>query len=153
AAGLTMKESDLNLLRERLNNQAKEVLTEEDFKPLTKIDLSTTVDSISLTVIKQLEALAPFGVNNPTPKVMLEGVHIDQMRRIGSESNHLKMSFVQNGASLDGIGFHLGHLHDEISQTAKLSAIGTLSINEWNGHVKPQMMLEDLALKEWQLFD
>ncbi|MEC2072125.1 single-stranded-DNA-specific exonuclease RecJ [Alkalihalophilus marmarensis] len=153
AAGLTMKESDLNLLRERLNNQAKEVLTEEDFKPLTKIDLSTTVDRISLTVIKQLEALAPFGVNNPTPKVMLEGVHIDQMRRIGSESNHLKMSFVQNGASLDGIGFHLGHLHDEISQTAKLSAIGTLSINEWNGHVKPQMMLEDLAVKEWQLFD
>ncbi|MDV2685921.1 single-stranded-DNA-specific exonuclease RecJ [Alkalihalophilus lindianensis] len=153
AAGLTMKEADLDLLRERLNEQAKEVLTEEDFKPLTKIDLATSVDHISLSVIKQLEALAPFGVSNPTPKVMIENVHIDQMRRIGSEANHLKVSFAQNGASLDGIGFHLGHLHDEISQTAKLSAIGTLSINEWNGHVKPQMMLEDLAVNEWQLFD
>ncbi|WP_100371979.1 single-stranded-DNA-specific exonuclease RecJ [Bacillus sp. FJAT-45037] len=153
AAGMTLQESDLELLRERLNQQAGDVLTEEDFKPLTKVDLQTTVDHISLKVIKQLDALAPFGVSNPTPKVMIEDVHIDQMRRIGSEANHLKISLAQNGANLDGIGFHLGHLHDEISQTAKVSVIGTLSVNEWNGHVKPQMMLEDVAVKEWQLFD
>ncbi|GAE26699.1 single-stranded-DNA-specific exonuclease RecJ [Halalkalibacter wakoensis JCM 9140] len=153
AAGLTMNVEDLDLLRKRLNEQAKEVLTEEDFTPITPIDLVATVDEISVSVIKQLEQLAPFGVQNPTPKVLLQDVHIDQMRKIGSDSNHLKVAFAQNGATLDGIGFHLGYISDDITSHAKVSAVGTLSINEWNGHVKAQLMIDDLGVSEWQLFD
>ncbi|MDT8861537.1 single-stranded-DNA-specific exonuclease RecJ [Alkalihalobacillus sp. MEB130] len=153
AAGLTMNVDDLDELRTRLNQQAKEVLTEEDFKPVTAIDLVATVDEISVSVIKQLEQLAPFGVSNPTPKVLLQNVQLDQMRKIGSDSNHLKVGFTENGATLDGIGFHLGYLSDEITSHAKVSAVGTLSINEWNGHVKPQLMIDDMGVSEWQLFD
>ena len=129
------------------------MLTPEDFKPVTSIDLVASVDDVSVAVIHQLEQLAPFGVQNPTPKVLLQDVHLDQMRKIGSDANHLKVGFAQNGATLDGIGFHLGYLHDEITSQAKVSAVGTLSINEWNGHVKPQLMIEDVAVSEWQLFD
>ncbi|WP_227940176.1 single-stranded-DNA-specific exonuclease RecJ [Alkalihalobacillus deserti] len=153
AAGLTMNASDLEELRTRLCRQAREVLTPDDFKPVTSIDLVASVDDCSVNVIKQLELLAPFGVSNPTPKVLIEDVHLEQMRKIGSESNHLKVGFTQNGTSLDGIGFHLGYLSEEITAQAKVSAVGTLSINEWNGHVKPQLMIEDVAVSEWQLFD
>ncbi|MCL7746942.1 single-stranded-DNA-specific exonuclease RecJ [Halalkalibacter alkaliphilus] len=153
AAGLTMNVEDLDLLRTRLNEQAKVVLTEEDFKPVTSIDLVATVDEISVSVIKQLDQLAPFGVSNPTPKVLLQDVQLDQMRKIGSDSNHLKVGFSGNGATLDGIGFHLGYLCDEITSHAKVSAVGTLSVNEWNGHVKPQLMIDDMGVSEWQLFD
>ncbi|WP_100406587.1 single-stranded-DNA-specific exonuclease RecJ [Bacillus solitudinis] len=153
AAGLTMSLVNVDLLRERLNKQASESLSAQDFIPISQIDLVASVDEVSLNVISQLEELAPFGVSNPTPKVMLEGVNLAEMRRIGSDSNHLKISFSQNGGNLDGIGFNLGHLHDEMSSSAKISAVGTLSINEWNGNVKPQMMIEDMAVKEWQLFD
>ncbi len=153
AAGLTMNASDLDTLRTRLCEQAKDVLSPEDFKPVTTIDLVASVDEISVAVIQQLEQLAPFGIQNPTPKVLLQDVHLEQMRKIGSDANHLKVAFAQNGATLDGIGFHLGYLHDEMTSQAKISAVGTLSINEWNGHVKPQMMIEDVAVSEWQLFD
>ncbi|MFC0473630.1 single-stranded-DNA-specific exonuclease RecJ [Halalkalibacter kiskunsagensis] len=153
AAGLTMQASDLDELRKRLNQQAKEVLTEEDFKPVTSIDLVATVDEISVPVIKQLEQLAPFGVQNPTPKVLLQEVQLEQMRKIGSDSNHLKVGFTGTSSTLDGIGFHLGYLCEEITSHAKVSAVGTLSINEWNGRVKPQLMIEDLAVLDWQLFD
>jgi single-stranded-DNA-specific exonuclease len=153
AAGLTMKARDLDELRKRLCQQARVALTPEDFKPVTAIDLVANVDDISVAVIKQLEQLAPFGVSNPTPKVLIQDVNLDQMRKIGSESNHLKVGFTQNGATIDGIGFHLGYLCEEITAQAKVSAVGTLSINEWNGHVKPQLMIEDVAVFEWQLFD
>ncbi|WP_088102617.1 single-stranded-DNA-specific exonuclease RecJ [Halalkalibacter urbisdiaboli] len=153
AAGLTMKIDDVDILRKRLNEQAMEVLSDEDFIPVSNIDLVADIEELSLSVIQQLDELAPFGVSNPTPKVMLNGVSLAQIRRIGSESNHLKINFSQNGNTLDGIGFHLGHLQDEMSSSAKVSAVGTLSVNEWNGHVKPQIMLEDLAVDEWQLFD
>ena len=55
--------------------------------------------------------------------------------------------------SLDAIGFGKGELADEISPTAKLSFIGDLQINEWNGRKKPQLMIQDAKTDEWQLFD
>lgn len=153
AAGLTMKIEDVDTLRTRLCAQAKEVLSPDDFKPLTTIDIVAAIEDISVPVIQQLEKLAPFGVANPKPKVLLEDVHIQEMRRIGAEANHLKISFAQRGAQLEAIGFQCGYLHDEMTNQAKVSAVGTLSVNEWNGHVKPQLVLEDIAIKDWQLFD
>ncbi|WP_078552673.1 single-stranded-DNA-specific exonuclease RecJ [Bacillus alkalicellulosilyticus] len=153
AAGLTIKLEYVETLRDRLNKQAKETMTAEDFIPSTKVDLRTSLSEVTLGVIEQMERLAPYGVSNPTPKIMIEDVGLEQIRKIGSEKNHLKMMFEHEGSKLDAIGFHLGHLHDEMTSYARVSAIGTLSINEWNGHCKPQLMLDDIAVSDWQLFD
>ncbi|OLO26201.1 single-stranded-DNA-specific exonuclease RecJ [Alkalihalophilus pseudofirmus] len=153
AAGLTMQIEHVEELRNRLNSQADRLLTEEDFIPITNVDLVATLDEISLDVINQLEELAPYGVSNPVPKVMIEEVNIAQIRRIGTDENHLKVLFEHEGTTLDGIGFQLGYLHPEINQAAKISAVGTISVNEWNGHCKPQIFLEDIQVNEWQLFD
>ncbi|OIJ16593.1 single-stranded-DNA-specific exonuclease RecJ [Anaerobacillus alkalilacustris] len=153
AAGLTMNLENLDELRSRLNYQAIEVLTDEDFIPITKVELEVSINQISLPVIEEIGLLAPFGVSNPTPKVLIDNVHLSQMRRIGSEENHLKMLLDHDGHTLDCIGFHFGYLHDEISMSSKVSVVGTLQVNEWNGNSKPQLMLEDVAVNEWQLFD
>ncbi|OIJ21966.1 single-stranded-DNA-specific exonuclease RecJ [Anaerobacillus alkalidiazotrophicus] len=153
AAGLTMNLEDLDELRSRLNYQAIEVLTDEDFIPITKVELEVSVNRISLPVIEEMGLLAPFGISNPTPKVLIDNVHLSQMRRIGSEENHLKMLLDHDGHTLDCIGFRFGYLHDEISMSSKVSVVGTLQVNEWNGNSKPQLMLEDVAVNEWQLFD
>ncbi|WP_209122835.1 single-stranded-DNA-specific exonuclease RecJ [Alkalihalobacillus sp. BA299] len=153
AAGLTMQIEHIEELRSRLNAQAEQLLTEEDFIPITKVDLVATLDEISLDVINQLDELAPYGISNPIPKVLIEDVSIAQVRRIGSDENHLKVLFEQDGTTLDGIGFQLGYLHPEINPAAKISAVGTVSVNEWNGHCKPQLFIEDVRVKEWQLFD
>ncbi|WNF37612.1 single-stranded-DNA-specific exonuclease RecJ [Bacillaceae bacterium IKA-2] len=153
AAGLTMKIEHLDELRERLNKQASEVLTKEDYLPITTIDLEVSIKDITLSVIEEMNLLAPFGISNPTPKVLIQDVNLSQMRRIGSEENHLKMLVEENGQKLDCIAFQFGHLYHEISMVAKVSAVGTLSINEWNGNSKPQLMIEDVAVRDWQLFD
>lgn len=153
AAGLTMKQEDVEELRHRLHQIATDTLTETDFIPITKVDLEVTLQDISIKVIEEMSLLAPFGVSNPTPKVMIKDVTIAQMKRIGSEENHLKILFEENGNTIDCVGFQFGYLYEEISSAAKVSAVGTLTINEWNNHCKPQLMLEDIAVNEWQLFD
>ncbi len=153
AAGLTMKVDDVEDLRRRLNVIASDVLTDADYIPMTTIDLEVSMSDINLQVIEEMSLLAPFGVSNPTPKVMIENVNLSQMKRIGSEETHLKMLLEQNGNTIDCVGFNFGYLFDDISMAAKVSTVGTLSINEWNGHCKPQMLLEDVAVNEWQLFD
>ncbi len=153
AAGMTLAQTDILALRDRLIAQAQETMSDEDFTPITEIDLVADVEDITLDVIGQIQELAPFGVANRKPTVLIQDAEVADLRRIGSDSNHLKLQFAGAERPLDGIAFRMGHLFEEITPQAKLSAVGTLSVNEWNGRVKPQLMIADLAVKDWQLFD
>lgn len=153
AAGMTVHTENIDELRTRLNEQAAETLTADDFIPVNRIDLSCKISDISVDVIEDIGKLAPFGTANPTPKVVIEDAPLASVKQIGSERNHLKTVFIDDHAQLEAVGFRLGHLFHEITVSAKVSAVGELSINEWNGFRKPQLILEDLAVRDWQLFD
>ncbi|MEH7251992.1 single-stranded-DNA-specific exonuclease RecJ, partial [Neobacillus niacini] len=153
AAGMTLNLKDVAELRSRLNQLANEQLSEEDFVPVTVLDHQINVDAINLDALDELNLLAPFGMDNPKPKVLINHVQISTMRKIGSEQNHLKVMVNENGANLDGIGFGLGSLVDHISPASKISLIGELAINEWNNIRKPQIFIQDIAVESWQLFD
>lgn len=153
AAGMTLRVEDIDGLRARLNKQARSVLTPEDFRPTETVDLVCMADEITLAMIEEMQKLAPFGTANPTPKIMIKDTPLASIKQVGAQQDHLKAVFTQSGAQLQGIGFRLGHLYHEISAAAKTSAIGEVQVNEWNGFRRPQFMIEDLAVREWQLFD
>lgn len=153
AAGMTLAIEDIEDLRKRLNELANQQLTEDDFIPVSHLDTSIELNNVTLTALTEMELLAPFGMDNPKPKVLINDVGINGMRKIGSNQNHLKLTLESEGASLDGVGFGLGDLFEHISSSSKLSVIGELAINEWNNIRKPQIFLHDLAIASWQLFD
>lgn len=153
AAGMTLKLEDVEELRNRLNLAAREQLTEADFIPATTLDGEFRLEDINLATIEEMQLLAPFGMDNPKPKIMIKEANISTMRKIGSNQNHLKMTIENEGHLLDGVGFGLGALYEHISPSSQVSVIGELSINEWNNIRKPQIFLQDLAINSWQLFD
>lgn len=153
AAGMTLDIDSVDELRERLNALANDQLTEDDFIPVTTVDGVFDLKDISLSSIEEMQLLSPYGMGNPKPKIMIKDASIAGMRKIGSEQNHIKVTIENEGCSLDGVGFGLGHLYEHISPYSKLSVIGELSINEWNNIKKPQIFLQDLAVYSWQLFD
>ena len=65
AAGLSMKEENIELFRTAINQNAN--LTEEDFMPCVHIDVPMPVSYASLNLVSQMELLEPFGVGNPKP--------------------------------------------------------------------------------------
>lgn len=153
AAGMTLNLENVNDLRTRLNEIATEVLQSEDFIPITSVDAKVQLDEISIDMIEQIEKLAPFGMCNPKPKVIISDVGISNIRKIGSNQTHIKISFERNGLALDSVGFGFGYLFEEISQDANVNVLGELSINEWNNFRKPQLFIQDISIDEWQLFD
>lgn len=153
AAGMTLKIDDVDHLRERLNTIANEFLKPEDFVLETEVDSIVSLDEITIETIEQLEKLAPYGTDNPNPIIMVEDVQLPNMRPVGSEGKHLKMTLANDDTEVDGIGFNLGPLADHISPLANVSLVGELDINEWNNIRKPQILVKDMAIKEWQLFD
>lgn len=153
AAGMTLKIDDVDELRNRLNTLATEQLTAEDFVPVTKLDIEVQLKDVHIKAIEELQLLAPFGMSNPKPKVLLSDNAVSQIKKIGANQNHLKLTLENEGVSLDGVGFGLGHVFEEVSPSSKLSVIGELSINEWNNIRKPQIFVKDLSVAHWQLFD
>lgn len=153
AAGMTLTIENVDELRKRLNDLAQNQLTEEDFVPITEIDTVVTLEDCSIQAIEQMELLSPFGVSNPKPKILIEDVKLSSLRPVGADRKHLKFVFEKDASQLDGIGFNLGELVDDISPLASVSAIGELGINEWNNIRKPQIFIKDIAVHEWQLFD
>ncbi|MCY7860322.1 single-stranded-DNA-specific exonuclease RecJ [Bacillus haynesii] len=153
AAGMTLNLEDVSALRERINRQAEAVLTEEDFIPVQDVDLCCRLEDITIDSIAEMNMLAPFGTGNPKPFVLVSDVKIDDARKIGANKNHLKLVLADGENKLDCIGFYKGAIEEGIVPGAKISIVGELSINEWNNRKKPQLMIKDAAVNEWQLFD
>lgn len=153
AAGLTIAKKDIDELRKRLNEIANESLTEQDFIPLTSIDAVCDIKEISLETLEEIAKLAPFGIGNPKPKFLFINKDLSAIKKIGSQEKHLKIQIKENEHVLDGVGFQFGYLFHEVSQDAAVDVVGELSINEWNGFRKPQLVLSDIRINHWQLFD
>ncbi|SDE60325.1 single-stranded-DNA-specific exonuclease [Paenibacillus sp. UNCCL117] len=153
AAGMTVERGSLPELAKQLNELARQWLGPEDLIPKIEADLICAAEELTLENIQQLEQLGPFGMGNPVPRIMLTGLNLGEMRTIGKERNHLKLTLTDQGASIEAIGFGKGALSEWISPSAKVDVLGELSVNEWNGIRRPQLLIQDLRIGEVQLFD
>lgn len=153
AAGMTLQINDIPELRSRLNHQAQEQLTEENLIPITMLDAEIDLPEIDIATIEELNHLGPFGVENPKPQIVIKDAELLNIRKIGSNQTHLKVTVAESESSLEGVGFGLGALADHVAPMSRISLIGQLAINEWNNMRKPQIFIQDLAVHHWQLFD
>ncbi|WP_018661049.1 single-stranded-DNA-specific exonuclease RecJ [Heyndrickxia acidiproducens] len=152
AAGMTLAITDVDELRRRLN-LAAQGLPEAVFHPVTKVGARISLEDAGLEPIRQMALLAPFGTGNPKPLFLVEDIHCTQIRQIGADRKHLKFLFTKADKQLDGVGFGLGDLAHHISPGSKVSIVGELSVNEWNDICKPQVIVRDIRIRDWQLFD
>lgn len=153
ACGMTIDLEIIDDLRNRLNKQADEVLTEEMLTPTLKIDIPLSIDEISVEAIEEIRKLAPFGVGFSKPTYVIQNVELKSMRKIGANEDHLKLEIGNSIQSIDAIGFFKGYLFNEMTYKVPVSFVGDLQINEWNGMKKPQFQIEDVKIDCWQLFD
>ncbi len=157
AAGMTLKRENIKLLRERLNLLAAQWLVEDDFMPVMEIDLECGLHEVTLEAVEQIERLGPFGMANPLPRFVIRGTKIHELKTIGREKQHLKLALgtedFQNGQIKEALAFGRGDLADLISSTSTLEIVGEMSVNEWNGVRKPQIIIQDISIPHLQVFD
>jgi single-stranded-DNA-specific exonuclease len=157
AAGMTLHQDQLPELERRLDILAGEWLGPEDFIPIMHADHACDLAGMPLELIQQLDQLAPYGMGNPTPKFIFNDLCIDEMKTMGREQQHLKLILTQSktetACTMEAIAFNKATLSKSISSTALVDVYGELSVNEWNGVRKPQLMLQDIRVSKPQLFD
>ncbi|MFC5402043.1 single-stranded-DNA-specific exonuclease RecJ [Cohnella soli] len=143
AAGMTLDVAKVDELAERLHGLAEERVSEEDWQPKRRVDLQATIREATLAAVDGMAKLEPFGNGNPTPRVAFLGVIAKESRTIGKEGKHLRATFEQDGRVIEAVAFGIGEERERIVEGARYDVLGELSVNEWNGNRKVQIMLKD----------
>ena len=146
AAGLSLKEENLEKFRQELN--ARSGLTDADFIPKVMIDVILPVDFLTQSFIKQLEILEPFGKGNEKPVFAQSNVRAIRAEIIGKNKNVLKITFNSRNCK-SGVCFHDIEAKEQLlNQNGKLYDFKMLyypTLNEWNGMTSIQANIQDIC--------
>lgn len=157
AAGMSFQAERIDQLRDGLNAYAVERLKPEQLVPQLQADVTCSLADVPIACIEELAMLAPYGMGNPTPKFVITDLQISDIRTMGKESQHLKLALTQVqdeiSCSIEGVAFSKGNLSPWMTVGATVDTLAELSVNEWNGVRKPQLLMRDVKIPHLQLFD
>ena len=103
AAGLSVREENLPELRRRLNEWAARECPVLHTAPL-ECDLPIHLDRVTVDGVRRIDALAPFGAENPTPVFLLQSAVVDGVYPV-SEGRHSRLRLRQGNASVYAVWF------------------------------------------------
>lgn len=104
AAGLTIREEDVEDMRKRLN--AYTLLTEEDLVPKIRIDVPMPIDYITPKLVEQLSLLEPYGKGNEKPVFADKELTVLSAKILGKNRNVCKMRISSRyGCQMEAVYF------------------------------------------------
>jgi single-stranded-DNA-specific exonuclease len=143
AAGLTLKEENLDAFAKKFNATVKATLKEEDFLPTINIDAEILLSDITDSFYNVLLQYAPHGPQNMRPIFCVRGVSNYQGNCRIVKEKHVKFSLLQNDATINGIGFGLANKFD-ITQQSQFDVCFHLEPNVWNGRTSLEIRVLDI---------
>jgi len=142
AAGISVKESDIEKLSEVLGDIVKEGLVVQELIQETYIDAQCSLSQITHDLVSQFDRLAPFGTRNPEPIICTRNVQVSYPTVVGNK--HLKMRVYGDGVSCSSIWFNRGDYAQNV-EGVRLDIAFTPQINYWNGSSNIQLKVRDIA--------
>lgn len=146
AAGLSIKEENLEEFRRRLNENA--ALTEEDFIPRIWIDVPMPLDYLTEELVTEIRALEPFGQGNEKPQFAQKDLFIKRVRVLGKDKNLAKLSLITGeGRPMDGLLFTDGEafLREQAGRD-HIDIVYYPDVNEYNGTKTLQAVIKHYKL-------
>ncbi|MEJ5241623.1 MAG: single-stranded-DNA-specific exonuclease RecJ [Anaerolineales bacterium] len=146
AAGFTLLNRNLPEFIERISWLAEQALAGKDLRPTLWADVEVPLSQMGPEVWKQLQYLQPTGYGNPEATFVSRDVRVRQVRAVGAEGHHLKLTLEdERGVLWDAIGFRLGEMQTQILPGDRVDILYTLEINEYNGRRTLQINLKDVV--------
>lgn len=149
AAGMTIRNENLEAFYEKFNRLIEDRLTNIVTEPELWIDAKLKSEHISQKLLSDIALFAPFGDGNPEPVFMLENMRVEEARLVGNGEKHwkLKLATENSGKIFDAIGFSLGEAFPDLQKGERMDIVFQLNENTWNGFTGIQLKLLDLRRK------
>lgn len=108
AAGCTFPLERYGEFCARMQRAVRQAAPQEALIPSQEYDEPLPLGEATLELVRELEALAPFGLGNPSPLFLGEGLRLERRRACGAQGAHLQITLRQGDSTLDGIAFGMG---------------------------------------------
>ncbi len=144
AAGFSVHEKDISQLREFFITRFKDKLQNRIRKRYVELDLH--IQAINITTFNIIQFAEPFGIGNQSPRIIVHNVYIHKIKIL--KEAHIMFFITDSNISIKVISFRsIGtELERKImsAEGCKMSIVGSLSLNAWNGKESVEIILEDM---------
>jgi single-stranded-DNA-specific exonuclease len=152
AAGLSLKEENLEKFIERFMQLADKEIDYEQMKPQIDIDQVIDLTHINIKFMNELKKLNPFGPNNDKPVFCsLRVKDFGKSRLVGKDQDHLKLEIYDDRTTdgpVHGIAFGMSKHFSYINEGQSFDVCYTIEENTYNGITTVQLMIKDIRLSE-----
>jgi len=159
AAGFTLAADRIPELEAALESHARAALSPEDLEPTQRVDARVSFADLNRDLYAALNLLEPYGLGNPAPVFVADGLRLVSPPRILKE-RHLKLRLAQSSAanaasaagsnSFDALGWGLADQGPALAGLAvgqELAAAFTLDENVYQGLSSLQLVLKDFRVR------
>ncbi|MBD3329963.1 single-stranded-DNA-specific exonuclease RecJ [Candidatus Peregrinibacteria bacterium] len=148
AAGLNIQKKNLKEFEKRISIFAAKKLKNSELMPILNIDCEVKEEEINFNLLKEIEKLEPFGVENERPTFILKNREPMFVNVVGKEKNHLKFSIKINNSTHNVIAFNMGRHLEELKKSKKIDLAFSLSRNRWNNKEYLQLQALDIKINQ-----
>ena len=143
AAGLTIKEENIDLFRNLINEFAHENLEVKKLLPSLVIDCEIPLGSITMELADIINAMEPFGEGNPAPIFCSRQVIVKSAPMVLGR-NTLKFWVSDGSFSISAVGFGMADYRDRVVPGGAIDLAYQIGIDDWNKAPTPQIILKDI---------
>ncbi|MCR4844625.1 MAG: single-stranded-DNA-specific exonuclease RecJ [Bacteroidales bacterium] len=152
AAGLTMKEENVEEFCRRMDTFVARNITREELTPIVEIDARLDFSQITPKFTRILKQFQPFGPGNTNPVFMTEDVYdAGNGRKVGAGGVHLKLDLMQESQpyrQIAAIGFNMADFFDHIKAGNPIDACYSIVENFYRGSSTIQLRLKDIRERD-----
>ncbi|MDR1344945.1 MAG: single-stranded-DNA-specific exonuclease RecJ [Tannerellaceae bacterium] len=147
AAGLSLKEGNMEAFRERFQKLAADEIHPEQMTPQLDVDILLELKDITPKFVNELKKMNPFGPDNHKPVFCSVGVKdYGTSKLVGRDNEHIKLELIDDSIKMPVHAIAFGmHLHSEYIKTMKpFSICYTIEENTYNGNTTLQLLIKDI---------
>ncbi len=143
AAGFSLEADKAEALLTGLSSTCNRMLEGKSLAPTLEIDSQVTAPEVSLEVTQLISRLAPFGIGNRKPMLVVNGLTFMGARVLGKEGKHHRLALkdTKSGALFEAVMWNSRNRIPQEGQSVDIAF--TPEVNRFNGTERLQLVLAD----------
>ena len=143
AVGLSLEKKNLEALKTELQAYAEECSSTIEISPFINVDCKVLPSEITVSEIKGLSVLEPFGMGNAQPLFTMSDMRVEEITPISHE-RHIKLQLSKDGYIFYGFVFGMGMKSCPFVIGDRLDMVFSAEINTYKGRDSVQLVIKDL---------
>jgi len=149
AAGVTLKQEQVDLFKSRIEAYSDEYMSEREAVQTLDIDMALKFNEINTKLVLDMKRMNPFGPDNTKPVFCSFGVRDSGTSKlVGRGLEHIKLDLVDDSTDevIPAIAFGMHEYNDYIKSGKPFDICYTIEENTYNNKTSIQLMIKDIRV-------